>query len=127
MNNWRTNLGGAISVTGTGLIGIGVLSQLSQLSPKTQMLSPAQLTVMWYVALAGFVMSCIGKGVTALFSADAKTVQTTQTQIAELQLRSNIVPNAIESGDTSMLRKATITPSTVVPPSAPVAEPVKVP
>ncbi len=91
-NNWRTNLGGAISVTGTGLIGIGVLSQLSQLSPKTQVLSPEQLAVMWYVALSGFVLSCVGKGVTALFAADAKALDQTkqQTQAALTDLQSQI-------------------------------------
>jgi len=71
----KTNLGGAISVTGTSLIGIGVLTQLSQLSPTTNVLSPHQLAALWYVALAGFIISGIGKGLTAYFSADASEVK----------------------------------------------------
>jgi hypothetical protein len=108
MTNWRTNLGGAISVLGTGLIGISVVPQLAGVASK----------LLLYCTVAGFVLSAVGKAVTALFAADAKSVAVAQTQIAELQLRSNIVPNAIESGDTSQLRRAPITP--VVAPSAPV-------
>ncbi len=81
MKNWRTNLGGAISVTGTTLIGVGLLTQLSQLSPTSNMLTPHQLLVMWYVALIGFIFSAIGKGITALFAADARRVQSLQDQI----------------------------------------------
>jgi len=69
----KTNIGGAISVTGTTLIGIGVLTQLAQFAPNTNVPS-SLLALMWYVALAGFVLSAIGKGVTAYFSADAKDV-----------------------------------------------------
>jgi hypothetical protein len=73
MTNWKTNLGGAIAVTGTSLIGIGVLTQLTQLSPDVA-LPHSVLTGMWYVALDGFILSAIGKGVTALFAADASQV-----------------------------------------------------
>lgn len=65
MNNWRTNLGGALSVTGTTLIGVGVLGNLS---------NNLHSAILWYVALAGFVLSAAGKGLTSLFAADAKTV-----------------------------------------------------
>lgn len=95
--NWRTNLGGAISVTGTSLIGIGVLPQLTQLSPNTSStLTPHQLAALWYVALAGFILSGIGKGVTALFAADAAQLKSVQAQLDE-------VPKAIDSGDTTVL------------------------
>jgi class 3 adenylate cyclase len=63
--NWRTNLGGAVSVTGTTLIGVGVLGNLSPGSHSG---------VLWYIALAGFILSAIGKGLTAVFAADATTV-----------------------------------------------------
>jgi hypothetical protein len=65
MKNWRTNLGGALSVTGTTLIGAGVLGNLS---------NSQYSAILWYVALLGFVLSAAGKGLTALFAADAKTV-----------------------------------------------------
>lgn len=99
MKNWRTNLGGAISVTGTSLIAIGILPQLSQLSPNTAtVLTSHQLALLWYTAFAGFILSCVGKGVTALFSADAKAVKEIQNQLAQ-------VPDAIDSGDTTQLKK----------------------
>lgn len=72
--HWQTNLGGAVSVTGTTLIGVGVLAQLTQVAPENALLTTSQLTLMWYVALFGFVLSAVGKGMTALFAADAKTV-----------------------------------------------------
>jgi len=99
MKNWRTNLGCAISMTGTALIGIGVLPELSQLSPSTAILSSHQLAILWYTAFAGFVISAIGKGVTALFAADARQVQNIQDQM-------NQVPTAIDSGNTDVLRKS---------------------
>ncbi len=107
--NWQTNIGGALGALGSALVGVGVVPQLAGTPNKF-------LTV---VAIAGFFCSAAGKFFTALFAADAKTVAAAQTQIAELQLRSNIVPNAIDSGDTSALRRAPITPSTtpvVAPP-----------
>ena len=72
MNHWQTNLGGAISVTGTTLIGVGVLGNLSQ-GPHSAML--------WYVALVGFILSAAGKGLTALFAADAKTVNNVAAEV----------------------------------------------
>ncbi len=56
-------------VIGTTLTGAGVLTQLSQLSPTTN-IPPLLLTVMWYVALAGFIIGAVGKGITAYFAAD---------------------------------------------------------
>ena len=109
MTNWRTNLGGALGALGSALVGVGVVPQLSGTPNKV-------LTV---IAIIGFSCSAAGKFFSALFAADAKTVATTQNQIAELQLRSNIVPNAIESGDTSALRRVPITPALVPPPQIP--------
>jgi|GEM_PF-6905315 hypothetical protein len=63
--HWQTNLGGAISVTGTSLIAVGVLGNLT---------SGPHSTLLWYVALLGFIFSALGKGITALFAADAGTV-----------------------------------------------------
>jgi len=93
----KTNLGGAIAVTGTTLIGIGVLTQLAQFAPNTNV-PPGLLSAMWYVALAGFIISAIGKGVTAYFSADSKDVEAIQRQISA-------VPAAIDSGNTEQLKK----------------------
>lgn len=110
--NWRTNLGGAIGVTGTGLIGIGVLTQLSQLSPKTNMLSDNQLAAMWYVALAGFILSCVGRGITALFAADAKQLEINHQQtVAAINEIKQQTATAVKTGDTSFLTKPTVIPT----------------
>ena len=82
MKNWKTTIGGAISALGTALMGVGLLSQLTQLSPDAKMLlTAAQLSAMWWVALAGFIVSCIGKFLTALFAADASQVQSISAQV----------------------------------------------
>jgi hypothetical protein len=82
MTHWQTNLGGAISVLGTSLIGVGVLAQASQLSPNSAfILDSDQLALMWYVALAGFILSAVGKGLTALFAADARTVNNVAAEV----------------------------------------------
>jgi hypothetical protein len=72
MKNWRTNLGGAISVLGTSLIGLGILPQLSGASNK----------LLTYTAFVGFVLSAFGKAATALFSADATQVNQIASQVA---------------------------------------------
>lgn len=88
----KTNLGGAISVTGTTLIGIGVLTQLTQFNTSTNVLSARQLAAMWYVALAGFILSAIGKGVTAYFSADASDVDDISKTVNNIQSSNQTPP-----------------------------------
>ena len=78
----------------------------------------------WMIAITQTVT-----GLGLMFSRDQAASridkEDTKSKIAELQLRSNIVPNAIESGDTSQLRNVPITPvsvpTPVVPPKAPVS------
>jgi len=98
--NWRTNLGGAISVLGTSIIGIGVVPQLAN--------GPSNLLL--YLTVTGFVLSAVGKAVTALFAADAKQLevarQESQAQIKDLQEKVNLVPSAIQTGDTSQIQRA---------------------
>lgn len=98
MKNWQTNLGGALGALGSGLVGIGTLTQLSQLSPKTNILEPWQLTAMWWVAFAGFIISGLGKFFTAYYAADAKQLEVvrkdTQAQINDLQEKVNQTPIA---------------------------------
>jgi hypothetical protein len=73
IKNWRTNIGGAISVLGTSLIGFGILPQLSG--------APSKLLT--YTAFIGFVLSAIGKAATALFAADAAQVNLIASQVAD--------------------------------------------
>lgn len=65
MKNWKTTIGGAVSVLGTSLIGFGILPQLSGASSK----------LLTYTAFVGFVLSALGKATTALFAADAAKVE----------------------------------------------------
>jgi hypothetical protein len=88
MSNWRTNIGGAISITGSSLLGVGLLVSPGELTPH-------QLKLF---ILAGLVLSAIGKGTTALFAADAKQMKNIQAQLDE-------VPQAIDSGNTERLVK----------------------
>lgn len=114
--NWRTNLGGAISIIGAALLGIGVLPQLAQLSPDAKIqMSATQYSLLWYAAFAGVVLGAIGKGLTALFAADAAALKVVQSQMAQ-------VPKAIESGDTSMLKR----PETVTKTTDPIAQAMKI-
>lgn len=76
------------------------------------------------------LMMLILGGLGLLYSQDytvgAKAHAESQAQIAELQLRSNIVPNAIESGDTTQLRQVPMTPAAVPPPPLPPGPPVAI-
>ena len=65
MTNYKTTIGGAVSVLGTSLIGLGILPQLSGASSK----------LLTYTAFIGFVLSALGKSATALFAADAAKVE----------------------------------------------------
>jgi hypothetical protein len=96
--NWK-NLGGALAVTGTSLIGVGVLAQLSQIPNSTKtFLTDNELAVMWWIAAGGFVMSCIGKGLTAYFAADKGSV----TKVARAVDKIN---QSGDSPDTQLLVK----------------------
>lgn len=72
MNHWQTNIGGAVGTLGTALIGVGVLGNLTK-GPHAALL--------WYIALAGFFLSALGKFLAALFSADAKTVNNVAAEV----------------------------------------------
>ncbi len=75
IKNWRTNIGGAVNVLGTSLVAFGVLPQLSG--------APSKLLT--YTAFAGFVLSAVGKALTALFAADAAQVNQLAAKIDKPQ------------------------------------------
>jgi hypothetical protein len=92
-NHWRTNIGGAIGMTGTGLIGIGVLGGAN----------PEYQAVCWWIALIGFIISAIGKGFTALFAADASTVNNVAAAVDKINqegVDSNAAPAVTSSIET---------------------------
>lgn len=103
MKNWKTNLGGAISITGTSLLGVGILPQLSQLSPATaNTLSPHQLGVLWYTALIGFILIGLGKGIAFLFAADADVVNNVAKAVDKINAEgpSPFAPPAVTKTET---------------------------
>jgi hypothetical protein len=69
--HWQTNIGGAIGTTGTVLLGVGLVPQLLGLPSK----------VLTAILVTGLVLSAIGKGMTALFAADAKTVNNVAAEV----------------------------------------------
>ena len=83
MNNkhWQTNLGGAIGIVGTSLIGIGIVPQLSGVPSK----------FLTYTAIAGFILSALGRGLTALFAADASTVNNVASAVDRINLQGSNV------------------------------------
>ena len=89
MKSWQTTFGGALSVLGKSLIGVGVLPQLAGTPNRT---------LLW-IALTGFIIEAIGGFFTALFAADAKQLQSLTTQVQQNQ-------SAILTGDTTLLRKS---------------------
>jgi hypothetical protein len=113
--HWQTNLGGAVSVTGTTLIGVGVLGNLSP---------GAHSAVLWYIALVGFICSAIGKGLTSLFAADASTVNNLAASVDRINQEgtSPLAPPATEKQLTpvipasSSLENGTITGTPTQPP-----------
>lgn len=104
--NLKTTAGGAISIIGTSLVGVGVLPQLLQFNPESAtILSHGQLAALWYVALAGFILSGIGKGVTALFAADASAVKQNAAQVQVVAAAVDKINQTGPSSDTAMLSK----------------------
>jgi len=99
--NWRTNIGGALGALGTTLIGVGVVPQLSGTPNKL-------LTV---TAVAGFFISAAGKFFTALFAADARVVADLGTQVAANATAIAATVTAVQTGDTTMLTKADVVPT----------------
>jgi len=102
MTNWKTNLGGAVGTLGTTLIGVGVLGGANV---KYQ-------AVCWWVALVGFIISALGKSLTALFAADATTVNNIAKAV-------DTINQTGPSSDTTMLAKPQPQPATAPQPPKP--------
>jgi len=90
MTNWKTNLGGAVSVTGTTLIGVGVLGNMN---------AGLHSSLLWYVALVGFILSGLGKGLTALFAADASAVKTLSQRVDVVEQTTADNPASLSAQD----------------------------
>lgn len=95
--NWKTNLGGAVSVLGTSLIGIGLVPQVAGAPSK----------FLTWLAVAGFVLSAFGKAITALFAADASSVKNVAAEVDRI--------NALGSDPNSV----PLAPSIPVKPNSP--------
>ncbi len=91
--HWKTNLGGAIAITGTALIGVGIVPQIGG-SSYSQFLT--------ILAIIGFVMSAVGKGVAALFAADARMVNNIAAAVDQIN-KLGADPKAAPSASTPRL------------------------
>jgi len=111
LKNWKTTSAGL-----TMIIGSVVHLVFSVRAGKAD-------ETTWTVSLTAIVAG-LGLMFAGDASASAQSHQESQKQISELQLRSNIVPNAIDSGDTSQLRRVPMTPAAVPPPPVPPVPPV---
>jgi len=105
--NWRTTAPGVTAIV------TGVVTFVSLAIHHT-------LTTEIAISLIMGILTGVGLLYSQDYSQGAKAHAVSQAQIAELQLRSNLVPNSIESGDTSMLRNIPITPAPI-PPTVPPA------
>ncbi len=75
MSNYKTTIGGAISTLGSGLIGLGLLPQFSST------IGADEKAILWYLALAGYIINMVGKSLTSLFAADASEVARIKDQV----------------------------------------------
>lgn len=97
-SHWQTNLGGAISILGTTLLGAGLVPQLAGIHSNTLLV----------ITIAGLVLSGIGKGVAFLFAADAKTVNNIAAAVDKI--------NA-QGADSSAPPSKTAAPFSATPPT----------
>ena len=104
--HWRTSAPGVLAIV------TGVVTFVSLAIEHT-------LTQPVATSLIMGILSGIGLLYSQDYTQGEKAHAESQAQIAELQLRSNIVPNAIDSGDTSQLRRVPMTPAAVPPPAVP--------
>ena len=74
MNHTKTTIGGLLSSIGKALTGAGILAQLTQLMPTSNVIPPTILTAIWWITLTGVVLGVVGTVLTAWFAADASTV-----------------------------------------------------
>lgn len=80
MKHWQTNLGGAISITGSALLAVGILPQLGGSS-----LADSHGEALWWITVAGFILTAIGKGMTALFAADASKLAQLASRVDNIE------------------------------------------
>ncbi len=89
----------------------GVLAIVTGASTFIALVIDKNLTATTATSLIMGILTGVGLLYSQDYTQGDKAHAESQAQIAQLQLRSNIVPNAIDSGDTSMLRRAPITPA----------------
>jgi hypothetical protein len=106
--NWRTNIGGSLGLLGDSLLGIGIIPQVAGLPSK------------WLtgIALAGFFIRAIGSALGHFLGADAKVVAVMGAAVKQNTAAIAAIPQAITTGDTSIITKAMVQP-TVNPPLTP--------
>ncbi len=102
----------------------GVLAIVTGVSTFISLVVDKSLTATTATSLIMGILTGVGLLYSQDYTQGDKAHQESQKQIAELQLRSNLAPNAIDSGDTSQLRRVPMTPAAVPPPVVPPTSPV---
>jgi hypothetical protein len=81
MNHSKTTIGALLSSLGKALTGTGILAQLTQLMPSSNVIPPAILTACWWITLIGVVLGVVGTALTGWFTADASTVNNVAAEV----------------------------------------------
>lgn len=89
MKSIKTTISGSCAALGLALVGIGDMP----------MKDSSNIEVLWYLKLAGYVCGALGVFFGHLFAADSASMDEVKHTLSE-------VPKAIETGDTSFLKKS---------------------
>ncbi len=112
--HWRTSAPGVLAIV------TGVVTFVSLIIDQ-------HLTQATATSLVMGILTGVGLLYSQDYTQGEKAHAESQAQIAQLQARSNFVPDAIATGDTEPLRRVPITPVALPPATPPVADPPKTP
>lgn len=95
ITNKRSTWGGAVTAFGLGLIGVGHLPSKDS----------SNIQILFWVELSGYICAALGAMITALMSADAKSLKGVAEQVSQNKVAIETTAKNLESGDTSHTRR----------------------
>jgi hypothetical protein len=111
MKHNKTTIGGLLSSIGKSITGAGILAQLTQIMPTSNVIPPGILAACWWLTLAGVVMGVIGTALTAWFAADASAVNNVAASVQTVA----VAVDQINKGGTDFMAKPVAEQSPVDP------------
>jgi hypothetical protein len=84
MTHSKTTIGGLLSSVGKALAGTGILAQLTQLLPASNVIPASILLAIWWITLAGVVLGVVGTAMTSWFAADASIVNNVAAAVDQI-------------------------------------------